>query len=662
MPISQASLQRLAIPTEPGRTITELTEAKPLSDEEIKRLASCSRSSSTGSSDQKMPPARGHNRGMSDDEIKMAARARHAVPVDLSKSVHDKPKAALLSDQPFTLNEPGKFAAAPPLPPATFKAPPPAVDEEESSEFGEEEPEVQVQPEAETEAEPEAEPEEKPAAMTESEFLSEVMEMLPAASLGNSPASATPASLSSSSTHGGKTLSERMAERDAAAKAACRPSHAHAGMAIYTPGGSTNESHYPVRPSSPNLQCNVVGSNSEDPTDRTATSPSSSHDSPSASDNGKSEKYEENLIEAHVVVEDNPKDMYTTAAAVEVQPKKCKTVHWLILAVLVIAIVVGVALFLMSGDKDSGSGSSIADTTTTDATATVPEGRVKAALITGALQDCFMEESVTSTGLPGSLAVADTASLIPAVNEARENRDCLFDVVVGSEDFHPKLHISFASTHGLPPFAHNTMGLGGLPITCMNTDADASCCPTYWVNGAGSQNSDLVLCPEPENMSTAAMDHVLNSPACNFCAENPYKCFSTKQAMWPDHCDQQTEAGIPKDLYTPATDVILKRGDYDYVDEYSSFMDNTRNIRTPLDAILKSHGINTIYLMGIAVDYGILYSASHAVFLKYNVKVVIDACPAIGEETADDAVTQMRQMGVEIITVADLLAMDCPAE
>jgi nicotinamidase-related amidase len=284
----------------------------------------------------------------------------------------------------------------------------------------------------------------------------------------------------------------------------------------------------------------------------------------------------------------------------------------------------------------------------------------KKALIIGALQDCFMEADVTSTGKMGSLAVRHTPSLLPVINKAREERDCLFDIVVRSEDSHPKLHISWASTHGLPPFAH-TLGKGSLPITCLDLPGKASCCQTYWIDRE-SQDCDKVLCPVEASMTQAVKAHVLASPACSYCLESPDSCFLSVQEMWPDHCDEQDEAGIPPSLYTTKNDVVVKVGNNDYVDAYSVFWDNTRNIETPVDKFLKSLDIDTIYLMGLTTGYGIVASAEHGIRLGYNVKVVLDATRYIAEKSFQDALEKMKDLSVDIISVDDLLAMECPDE
>ncbi|CAB9521281.1 isochorismatase [Seminavis robusta] len=72
----------------------------------------------------------------------------------------------------------------------------------------------------------------------------------------------------------------------------------------------------------------------------------------------------------------------------------------------------------------------------------------KTALLIVDVQECFMEAAGTSSGVDGSLSVADTASIVPLINQLRDETECLFDVVIRSQDFHPPHHISFGPTHG----------------------------------------------------------------------------------------------------------------------------------------------------------------------------------------------------------------------
>jgi nicotinamidase/pyrazinamidase len=54
----------------------------------------------------------------------------------------------------------------------------------------------------------------------------------------------------------------------------------------------------------------------------------------------------------------------------------------------------------------------------------------------------------STSGIGGALAVADGNAILPGINALAAR----FDHVILTQDWHPRGHISFASTHGLQPF------------------------------------------------------------------------------------------------------------------------------------------------------------------------------------------------------------------
>jgi len=282
----------------------------------------------------------------------------------------------------------------------------------------------------------------------------------------------------------------------------------------------------------------------------------------------------------------------------------------------------------------------------------------KSALLMIDVQNCFCEGNVTSTGEDGSLSVEDTASLIPVLNELREEKACLFDSVVRSQDFHPSNHISFGPTHGLDPFSH-LAGKGELPLRCVSPASglmmDASCCPTYHVDPS-SIDCETQLCP------ATTTDAVLEAPACTICQETPEECFDTTQAMWTNHCLQDGDSDFPSMLNTLSTDVIVQKGTGTFVDAYSAFFDNTQRLKSELDNTLQNMDVTTLYVVGIATDYCVYYSALDALKLGYKVVVIEDATRGIAPETVEAALVDMAEKGAAIVNVADIMAMECPAK
>mmetsp|Transcript_85944 Transcript_85944/g.188778 ORF Transcript_85944/g.188778 Transcript_85944/m.188778 type:complete len:320 (+) Transcript_85944:117-1076(+) len=293
----------------------------------------------------------------------------------------------------------------------------------------------------------------------------------------------------------------------------------------------------------------------------------------------------------------------------------------------------------------------------------------KSALLLIDVQDCFMSDAtLTANGQAGSLGV-DAASIIPVINSIRSEKSCLFDKVFLTRDFHPKNHISFASTHGLEPFAHTT-GLGGLPIMCTKPDSgstnDASCCPKSYVDKSSVDCTKSLCPPDTWDYDTDNAEYVSNSLACTTCKINAASCYTDTQMMWTDHCLQTGDSGLIPSLTVEDTDIIVKKGQNVFVDAYSAFMDNSGNLKTELDDMLQAEGITTLYIAGIATDVCVQWTVRDALSEStgsYTVKLISDACAGITDEGHASALAEMATWsGVTVMTSEDILAMTCEAE
>ena len=307
--------------------------------------------------------------------------------------------------------------------------------------------------------------------------------------------------------------------------------------------------------------------------------------------------------------------------------------------------------------------------------ATVAVASAKTALLVIDVQDCFLEAACTSTGTDGSLSVP-ACDIIPLINDIREQKSCLFDEVIFSQDYHPAGHISFGSTHGLAPFSHlptafGGLGKGGLPLMCVTptsgSTADASCCPKIVVDPS-SVDCDTVLCPPNGfDYATTSPGVVTDNTACTTCAATPEDCFETEQLMWTDHCEQTGDAGFPTTLDKRTGDTVVQKGLNVHVDAYSAFMDNTATLKTQLDADLQELGITELFIAGIATDVCVQWTVKDALGGStgaYDVTVIEDATAAVlgNADNKAAAITFMETEGATIVTAADVLAMECPPE
>ncbi len=128
------------------------------------------------------------------------------------------------------------------------------------------------------------------------------------------------------------------------------------------------------------------------------------------------------------------------------------------------------------------------------------------------------------------------------------------------------------------------------------------------------------------------------------------------QVLWPDHCVQGTHgAEFHRDLDTDRAQLIVRKGFRREIDSYSAFYENDRKTSTGLAGYLKSRGIDTLYLAGLATDFCVAYSALDARREGFAVYLIEDGCRAIDMEGSLARMREeMRQAGVRFIDSTDI--------
>jgi nicotinamidase/pyrazinamidase len=120
------------------------------------------------------------------------------------------------------------------------------------------------------------------------------------------------------------------------------------------------------------------------------------------------------------------------------------------------------------------------------------------------------------------------------------------------------------------------------------------------------------------------------------------------QVLWPTHCVIGTHGvAFHKDLQTDPADLIIRKGYRPQIDSYSAFFENDRNTSTGLNGYLRSRGVESLMLVGLATDYCVAYSALDARKLGFDVTVDLAACRAIDlNDSLTEALDLMRNAGV----------------
>jgi nicotinamidase/pyrazinamidase len=129
-----------------------------------------------------------------------------------------------------------------------------------------------------------------------------------------------------------------------------------------------------------------------------------------------------------------------------------------------------------------------------------------------------------------------------------------------------------------------------------------------------------------------------------------------KQVLWPDHCVQGTQgAGLSKDLSIPQAQAVIRKGFHRDVDSYSGFLEADRTTETGLRGYLQSRGIKRVFLVGLATDFCVAWSALDARKFWFQAFVIEDATRGIDANGSLAAAWKaMASAGVQRIQSGDL--------
>lgn len=148
---------------------------------------------------------------------------------------------------------------------------------------------------------------------------------------------------------------------------------------------------------------------------------------------------------------------------------------------------------------------------------------------------------------------------------------------------------------------------------------------------------------EPINRLGHVFDHVLLTqdwhPAnhLSFASQHPgHQPFDSidldygSQVLWPDHCVQGTSgAALHEDLALPKAELIIRKGYRRAVDSYSAFCEADGRTPTGLAGYLRERELTQIFLVGLATDFCVQFSALDARRFGFGAVVIEDCCRAI---------------------------------
>ena len=179
--------------------------------------------------------------------------------------------------------------------------------------------------------------------------------------------------------------------------------------------------------------------------------------------------------------------------------------------------------------------------------------------------------------------------------------DLPFALKIATKDFHPPDHISFATNHKAP---------NNKPFTCFAK--------------------------------------IVNP-------ENPEEIRETR--LWPVHCVQGTPgAELIPELHLHNVDHVIEKGLDKRVEMYSAFTDIFESpsvSSSGLAGILEASSITHVYLVGLAMDYCVKWTAIDARKLGFITYVVREGTKAVdpGDGGWGTAHKELDDLGISIVSV-----------
>lgn len=160
---------------------------------------------------------------------------------------------------------------------------------------------------------------------------------------------------------------------------------------------------------------------------------------------------------------------------------------------------------------------------------------------------------------------------------------------------------------------------------------------------------DLVVATQdwhPPNHGSFASQHSGKKPG------EIIKLKDLDQILWPDHCVQGSPgASFASTLDVERFDHVIRKGTDPGVDSYSGFFDNGHKVDTGLNGYLKEQGVEAIYVVGLAADVCVKFTALDGASLGYDTYLYKAGTRAVNLQPGDfeDALEAMREAGVHII-------------
>lgn len=132
------------------------------------------------------------------------------------------------------------------------------------------------------------------------------------------------------------------------------------------------------------------------------------------------------------------------------------------------------------------------------------------------------------------------------------------------------------------------------------------------------------------------------------------------QVLWPVHCVQGSEgAALSQELDATRIRKIFVKGTDSGIDSYSGFFDNGHRKATGLENYLRDQQVDEVFIVGLAADYCVKFTALDSRASGFKTYVVTDATRGVNLSTNDtrEAFSQLEAAGIHLISSAEVVEM-----
>ena len=123
------------------------------------------------------------------------------------------------------------------------------------------------------------------------------------------------------------------------------------------------------------------------------------------------------------------------------------------------------------------------------------------------------------------------------------------------------------------------------------------------------------------------------------------------QVLWPEHCiEGTTGAEFAGGLDVDKIGRVFEKGTHRTIDSYSGFFDNGHRRATGLGDFLRRREVTEVFVMGLATDYCVKFTALDAVGLGFSTRVILDGCRGVDLNPGDvgRAIEELQDAGVRV--------------